>query len=280
MKTISVNLKDVYPFLQGGKLDGMMTDYPYDGEVDQNWARPAVLVIPGGGYAMASRREGEPIASAFMGQGFQVFVLWYLTITDGVRYPEELLEASAAIDYIKKNAKALNVNPDEVFVVGFSAGGHLTGNVAIEYKNVPQKAGVALDCKPTAVGLCYPVITEKAGYVGTHKNLLDGYTATAKKELLKTLNLNEAVTDSTSPAFIWTTAGDNVVPSENSLLFAYELAKRKIPYELHVYPQGYHGLSTGTREANLPPYAGEYERVTQWTENCIKFFRSFCKEPF
>ena len=77
MKTISLNMKDEYSFLQGGKLEGMITDYPYDGELDKDWARPALLVVPGGGYGMTSRREGEPIASAFMGQGFQVFVLYH-----------------------------------------------------------------------------------------------------------------------------------------------------------------------------------------------------------
>ncbi len=278
MKTISVNLKDVYPFLQGGKLDGMTTDYPYDGEVDQNWARPAVLVIPGGGYAMASRREGEPIASAFMGQGFQVFVLWYLTITDGVRYPEELLEASAAIDYIKKNAKALNVNPDEVFVVGFSAGGHLTGNVAIEYKNVPQKAGVALDCKPTAVGLCYPVISNTHGHFGSYINLLDGYSEEEKAEFLKTLNLNEAVSEDTPPAFIWATADDGVVPADNAIRFAQAMSDHGRDFELHIYPHGRHGLATGNLDIN--PEGAELKKVRHWVEDCAEFFRMYCVEKF
>lgn len=281
MKVFDVALKELYP-TKGGSLRCMVAQELYDPwqPEAETWRRPAVIVVPGGAYSIVSKREGLPVAAEFFAKGYQTFVLTYLCQPQGVAYPEQLIELASAVDYVKKHADELRVNPEEVFVVGFSAGGHLTCNLAVEHESVSQKAGVELDCKPTAVGLCYPVITEKAGYVGTHKNLLDGYTATAKKELLKTLNLNEAVTDSTSPAFIWTTAGDNVVPSENSLLFAYELAKRKIPYELHVYPQGYHGLSTGTREANVPPYAGEYERVTQWTENCIKFFRSFCKEPF
>ena len=278
MKTISINLKDEYSFLQGGKLDGMITDYPYDGELDKHWARPAVLVIPGGGYGMTSRREGEPIASAFMGQGFQVFVLWYLTAADGVRYPEELLEISAAVDYIKKNAKALNVNPDEVFAVGFSAGGHLTANLAVAHQDVSKMAGVALDCKPAGVGLCYPVISNKNGHFGSYINLLKGYTDEEKTELIKTLNLNEVVSENTPPAFIWATADDQVVPGDNAIRFAQAMADHGRDYELHIYPHGRHGLATGQLDIN--PEGPELKKVRRWVEDCAEFFRMYCVEKF
>lgn len=281
MKVFDVELKEFYP-VKGGALRCMVAEQLYDPwqPEAETWRRPAVIVVPGGAYSIVSKREGIPVAAEFFAKGYQTFVLTYLCQPQGVAYPEQLIELGSAVDYVRKHADELRVNPDEIFVVGFSAGGHLTCNLAVEYESVSQKAGVALDCKPTAVGLSYPVISAKTRYTGSHQNLMDGYSEEAQEELLKTLNLDEAVTDSTAPAFIWTTAEDNVVPSENSLLFAYALAKRKIPYELHVYPKGYHGLSTGTREINLPPYAGEYERVTGWVENCVKFFRSFCKEPF
>lgn len=278
MKTISVDLAKEYSFLKGGRLDGIITDYPHNDEMGQDWARPAVLVIPGGGYAIASKREGEPVASAFIGQGFQVFVLWYLTITEGVRYPEELLEACAAIDYIRKHAKELNVNPNEIFPVGFSAGGHLTGNIAIEYKDASNKAGVALDCKPTAVGLCYPVISNSHGHFGSYINLLEGYTDEEKAELLKTLNLNEVVSEDTPPAFIWATADDGVVPADNAIRFAQAMADHNREYELHIYPHGRHGLSTGNLDVN--PEGSELKKVRRWVEDCAEFFRLYCVEKF
>ena len=278
MKTISVNLKEVYPFLQGGQLDGMITDYPYDGELDKDWARPAVLVIPGGGYAMTSRREGEPIATAFMGQGFQVFVLWYLTVSDGVRYPEELFEVSSAVDYIKKHAKELNVNPNEIFVVGFSAGGHLTGNLAIDHQNVSAKAGVELDCKPTGVGLCYPVISSKKGHFASYVNLLNGYADEEKEELIKKLNLDEMVSELTPPAFIWATADDQVVPGDNAIRFGQAMANAGRDYELHIYPHGRHGLATGNLDIN--PEGSELKKVRRWVEDCAEFFRMYCVEKF
>lgn len=278
MKTISVNLKNVYPFLQGGKLDGLITDYPYDWEQDPNWARPAVVVLPGGGYSMTSRREGEPVASAFLAQGFQVFVLWYLTVSDGVRYPEELLEVASAVDYIKKNAKELNVNPNEVFVVGFSAGGHLTGNLAVEHQNVSQKVGVALDCKPAAVGLCYPVISNIHGHFSSFENLLNGYSDEEKAELMKTLNLNEAVSENTPPAFIWATAEDGLVPADNSIRFAQAMSDHGREYELHIYPLGRHGLATAQLDVN--PEGPELKKTKRWVEDCAEFFRLYCEEKF
>jgi len=278
MRAFTVDLKEKYAFLQGGKLDCILTSYPYDTEEPENWSRPAVIVVPGGGYGMVSKREGEPIATAFMGQGFQAFVLWYLTASDGVRYPEQLLELSSAVDYVKKNAKELKVNPNEIFVVGFSAGGHLTGNLAIEYDAVSKKAGVALDCKPAGVGLCYPVITGNHGHFSSFENLLNGYSEAERAELSKTLYLNEAVTENTPPAFIWATMNDGVVPADNAIRFAKAMADKERPYELHIYPRGRHGLSTGRLDVNPPE---EYaKKVVRWVEDCAEFFRTFTTDAF
>ena len=275
MRVSTIDLKEKYSFLQGGTLECMLMDFPWDGENTIGWKRPAVIVVPGGGYGFVSKREGLPVASEFFAQGFQAFVLTY-EVAPSAAYPEQLLELSAAVDYVKANAKEMNVNADEVFVVGFSAGGHLTANLAVEYQNVSEKAGVALNCKPTAVGLGYPVISKINGHLGSYENLLNGYTEEAQEELLKTLNLNEAVTKVTPPAFIWTTASDRCVPADNALRYAMALAKEGIEYELHVYPRGDHGASTGGFEIN-----GErvgIERIKGWTDMCAKFFRMYTVE--
>lgn len=277
MKVVNVNLKDFYP-VQGGELTGMIMQKPWDNG-HEGWKRPAVIVCPGGGYAYVSSREGEPVAAEFFAKGYQAFILKYLTRGEEVSYPEALIELASTVDYVKKHAEEFSVNPDEIFVVGFSAGGHLVGNLAVEYQDVSKKAGVELDCKPTAVGLSYPVISQKTAYKNSHENLLWEYTDEAKAELLKTLNLDEAVSELTPPTFIWTTKEDGAVPSENSLLFALALARNNIDYELHVYPKGGHGRSTGTREVNDVVNKGE-EKLTQWIGNCIQFFRSYCEEEF
>ncbi len=273
-----VDLKAEYSFLQGGQLLCIAADYIFDGEVDSNWKRPALIVVPGGGYGMVSKREGEPVAHAFLAKGFQVFILTYLTGED-VRYPEHLIEMAAAVDYVKKHADEFSVNPQEVFAVGFSAGGHLVGDLCVEHQNMQQKTGVALDCKLTAAGLSYPVISKINGHQGSYVNLLNGYTEEAKEELLKTLNLDEAVNEQTPPAFIWTTATDNVVPAENAIRYALALARKNIGYELHVYPDGLHGLSTANDEVNIV-YNADMKRIARWVDDCALFFRRYTQEKF
>ena len=277
MRFFKVELNKEYDFLQGGTLECLVSENPFDVGAE-NWRRPALLVIPGGGYCGVSRREATPVASAFFAKGFQTFTLKYMTVGDGVCYPEQLLEAAAAVDYIKKNAEAFHVNPDEVFAVGFSAGGHLAGNLSVEHHNVSEKVGVALNCRPAAVGLSYPVISREYGHVGSHDNLLHGYTDEAKEELFKTLNLDKAVSEHTTPAFIWTTTDDQIVPAVNSLRYALALAEKGIEYELHVYPKGPHGLTVGDYEVN--PGIDECKRVAGWVDDCAAFFRRYTEEKF
>lgn len=276
MKQFTVELKEEYPFLQGGVLEGLTMSNPWDN--GSEYKRPALIVVPGGAYYMTSRREGAPIASAFYAQGFQVFVLWYMTAPDGVRYPEQLLELSSAVDYVKKNADEFFVNKDEIFVVGFSAGGHLTANLAVDYFNASEIAGTPLDAKPTAVGLGYPVISDKYGHVGSYTYLLQGYSDEEKKALMSKVRLDKRVTKKTAPAFIWSTATDETVPPANAMQFALALAKKGVSYELHVYPEGKHGLATGRFDVN--DEVPEMQKISRWTRDCASYFRRFTKEKY
>ena len=277
MKSFTLNLKEEYTFLQGGTLQAIIEAMPYDGN-PTDWKRPAVIVVPGGGYGNVSAREAEPVATAFLARGFHTFILKYLCAPQGVRYPEQLLELASAVDCVRKNAEEWNVNPDEIFVVGFSAGGHLTANLAVEYPVVSQKAGVELNCKPTAVGLGYPVISKVNGHQGSYINLLQGYSEEEQAELLKTLNLNEAVSETTAPAFLWATAEDGAVPVDNTIRYAQALSERGIAFEVHIYPKGNHGLSTCNHENNvITPYL---RRTSRWVDDCAAFFRLYIKEDF
>ncbi len=279
MKIQKIDLKAEYPFLQGGKLECIAAEYPFDGGDAAAWKRPAVIVVPGGGYGMVSKREGEPIAHAFLAQGFQTFILTYLVVDDGVRYPEQLFELAAAVDFVKKHAEEFSVNADEIFAVGFSAGGHLVGNLCVEHQDVPKKSGVALDCALTAAGLSYPVISQINGHQGSYEFLLNGYTEEAKAELYKTVNLDEAVNEKTPPAFIWATATDGAVPADNAIRYALSLARKGIDYELHIYPDGVHGLSTGSEEINLNTN-WDMKRISRWVDDCSIFFHRYTKEKF
>ena len=128
------------------------------------------------------------------------------------------------------------------------------------------------------MGLCYPVISQIHGHQGSYDNLLNGYSEEAKEELLKTLNLDQAVNEQTPPAFIWATVSDKAVPADNALRYAMALDKNGIEYELHMYPRGVHGLSTGSFEIN---HGGEgLDRIGRWLEDCSKFFRMYIEEKF
>ena len=188
--------------LKGGKLSSLCIDMPFDQKMD--WKRPAVIVVPGGGYGMCSKREAETVAAAFLARGFQTFILTYTTVNDGVAYPEQLLELAAAFDYVRKNAEEYSVNPEEVFAVGFSAGGHLVANLSCEHMRIEELYGKPLDCKPTAVGLSYPVIYN-VGHIGSYINLTANLPEEEREALINRLCMDELVTQDTPPAFIWST---------------------------------------------------------------------------
>ena len=277
MKAYTVNLKDKYSFLMGGELSCLLMEYSFPGE-RPDWKRPALVVVPGGGYSRISPSEGDPIATAFMALGFQTFVLRYRCTSEDAYYPEQLLELSAAVDYVRKHAKEFNVNEKEIFVIGSSAGGHLAANLSVAYSRVSKLPGVDLDCKPTAVGLAYPVIAYEYGHKGSFDNLLKGYSEDEKKAVLPQLNADAQVTADTPPTFIWCTAEDVVVPPENTIRYVLALAQAGVPYESHIYPKGHHGLSTGSVE--IWPLAGEFSKAVSWVKDCADFFRLYTEEKF
>ena len=270
-----INLPEIYPSLQGGSLTPSVSPYPFDSE-GVPFKRPALIVVPGGAYCMVSKREEFPIANQFLARGFQTFVLEYVCSPEAV-YPEQLKELACAVDYVKKHADEYYVNADEVFVIGFSAGGHLVGNLAMEEATIARDYKLDIDCKVKAIGLLYPVISHKFGYCGTHNNLLKGLEN--KEKLLEKLSLHEHVREGQAPAFIATSIEDNVVPAENALQYAAALKARKIPFELHLFPTGWHGFSSASDEINPGQNVSLLSKnMKNWPEMCANFFKGFCVE--
>ena len=207
--------------------------------------RPAMVICPGGGYGFRSDRENEPIALKFMVEGFNSFTLEYSIEPFG--YPTQLVECAMAVAYIKENAEKLSVDKDHVSVVGFSAGGHLAGSLATLFKDkfvveyLKDKAELA---RPDAVILSYPVITtKKETHGGTARVVSNG-----KQDIRDYMSLEDRVTKDSVPAFIWATVDDGCVPCENSLMMASAYKKNGVPFELHIFESGVHGLSLCTRE--------------------------------
>ena len=211
--------------------------------------RRAVVVCPGGGYHFLSDREAEPIVFKFLSAGFNVFLLRY-SIKPNAHSYAPLIEAGMAIKYIRENAEKYNTDPNYVFIGGFSAGGHLAASAGTLWNIKPVREALGIELgnapeginRPTGTILSYPVISggDKA-HKGSIKNVsgCDPLTDEAIEEFSLELHVDET----TSPAFIWHTFTDKTVPVENALLYASALTAHKVPFELHIYPEGKHGLA-------------------------------------
>lgn len=232
-----------------------------------NKIRGAVLICPGGAYSFTSPREAEPIAIKFNAAGFHAFVLNYSVAPN--KHPQSLLDACRAISLIRENALEWNIEKDKIAVCGFSAGGHLAANIGVNWdkdylKDIPGITPLAIN--PNALILCYPVITSgKYAHEGSISNLLgDDFNKSLESQMSLELNVSK----NTPPTFLWHTFEDNSVPVENSLLFAQALRSENIPFELHIFPEGAHGLSLATEETTEN---GDklYPNVAKWIELCV-----------
>ena len=159
------------------------------------------------------------------------------------------------------------MDPGAIFAVGFSAGGHLVADYSDEHHTLRARTGVDLVTKIRGVGLAYPVIDE---HDGSFENLLRGYPEKEKNGLKEALKLSKRVNAATPPTFLWTTATDRLVPAANTLRYALALDEQGIPYEVHVYPKGGHGMANGSPEINDDLEAAAI--LSAWVEDMCRFF--------
>ncbi|MFG3436147.1 alpha/beta hydrolase [Nonomuraea sp. NPDC047897] len=238
---------------------------------------PAVLVLPGGGYARLADHEGAPVARWLNSLGVAAFVVRYRVAPH--RHPVPLLDAARAVRWVRHHAAGYGVDPLRVGVLGFSAGGHLAGLLATETGPMlpegPHDEVDAGDPRPGLAVLCYPVVTltGPAAHQGSVTNLLgpggdrpagDGPGGDGPSGDAAALSIERRVGPATPPMFLWHTADDASVPVDNTLMLAGALARHGVPVEAHVYPSGVHGL--GLAEAQ--PGAGD------WTRRCAAFLRA------
>lgn len=221
--------------------------HEYSREMPYRKQRPAVIVCPGGGYRFHSAREADPIAFAYLGAGFNVFVFYY-SVKEKALYPGPLCELSNAVAYIRENAEKLGVISENIAVCGFSAGGHLAASLGVHWNAdyVIEKTGYKNgENRPNALILGYPVISascfEYDPQLYDDMNLLLG--TDDKEKMYKEFNLHTCVNCDTPPTFLFHTFNDNIVPVADSLKFALALEEKDIPFEMHIYPNGPHGLS-------------------------------------
>lgn len=234
--------------------------------------RKTIIVCPGGGYGWLSEREAEPIALRYFSAGLNVAVLRYSVKEKAVNCAP-LIESCLAIKYLRDHAEELQVDEKYVYITGFSAGGHLAAWTGTMW-HCPEVAA-HLDgadqtvCKPTATLPCYPVITSDTNH--SHSGSIMTLNGWVNDERIEYFSLEKHVDERTAPAFLWHTAEDTCVPVMNSLLYATALAENKIPFELHVFPKGPHGLSLCNKEtwSNNPAMVNPY--VAVWMDMAIRF---------
>lgn len=230
--------------------------------------RPAVLILPGGGYQHVSGREGEPIALRYLALGYSAFVLDYSVAPH--RFPTALQEAAMAMRFIRENCESLEVNPHAVAAIGFSAGGHLCGLLGTLYDDeTVRKIADADMIRPDALGLCYPVaVSWGKTHDGSFENLCGADTG-----LRQRLSLDKLVRPDMPPVFLWHTRDDACVPCRNSLILANALQEQGVDFTLRVYRSGCHGLSTANAQvypvSKVPTTSPD---VTGWLDAQAMFF--------
>lgn len=217
-------------------------------------ARGTVLICPGGAYSHLSDREAGPVARMFLAAGWNAAVLHYSVGDRAALGWKPLSELSEAV----KELRSLTDGP--VGVCGFSAGGHLAASLGVYWK----EKGLT---RPDFLVLSYPVIT--SGPYANEESVLNLLGEGLGRD---EFSLEKHVTDCVPPVFLWATAADADVPVQNSLMFADALSRAKVPFELHVYPYGAHGLSLATEEVAQPEKSRLPDpHVAQWAESCAKW---------
>lgn len=230
--------------------------------LDRKDKHGAIIIFPGGGYQHRADHEGEPIAKWLNTLGISAFVLNYRVSPS--RHPASLADAKRAIRYVRHYAEEWFIDPQKIGILGFSAGGHLASTASTHLLEECYESTDTIDqesSRPNIAILCYPVISFTHYYhEGSVHHLLGNNPS---EQLRISLSNENNVTAATPPTFLWHTADDEPVPVENSLLYAQALSKNKIPFEMHIFPNGRHGLGL----ANDDPVVGK------WTELCESWLK-------
>lgn len=211
--------------------------------------RPAILILPGGGYQYCSEREADPAAMAYLKAGYQVFILRYSIGKDAV-WPNPLNDYEQAMGMIRSKAEEWHLYKDKVAVLGFSAGGHLAGSAAAMSKNRPDAAilGYAVT-KKEIIAYCEPTAPDVVSAVDTH----------------------------TCPCFVFATRDDQLVPVMNSIEMIRALAENGVSFESHIYAYGPHGFTTADSSVQYKDTM-ICNRVPHWVEDSIEWLKDIFGE--
>ncbi len=228
----------------------------------------AMIICPGGGYGALAPHEGSHYAMWLNEQGIAGFVLKYRLGTSGYKHPAMMQDVNRAIRYVRANAEKWKLDPKRIGLMGSSAGGHLASTGLTHYDAGDATATDPIDrvsSRPDLGILCYPVITLAGpnAHAGSRKNLLGD---NPDPKLVELLSNEKQVTKDTPPCFLFHTFEDSSVKVENSLEFAAALRQNGVPFSLHIYPKGRHGLGLGGQQ-------WDPDNRHPWTTQCALWLK-------
>lgn len=288
------------------RQDVTVTSYILDDskEMLNGESRGGIIICPGGGYFNCSDREAEPVAMAFSAMGYHTFIVRYSVYTQGKKefpdlskpleikketiHPQPVIDLARAVLYVKSRKEEWNLDIDKIAICGFSAGGHNCAMYSVYWDKPLLLDALGVEKEELRIAACilgYP-LTDYVylnQYLETSANKLDRmffyasnqiFLGVAAKELteeiLTKVSPARLVDKNCPPMFIWGTAGDGLVPSVHSSLMAAALAKANVPFEIHIFEEGDHGLSladwvTAAAMDQINPDAAQWvELVKKW----------------
>lgn len=254
------------PGALGNSTNDIPTLTPYLPDAT-NATGAAMVICPGGGYAHLAPHEGNDYALWLNQHGVTCFVLKYRLGSNGYHYPAEFQDVTRAVRWVRAHADEYKINPQRVGIMGSSAGGHLAATLLTHFDPGDMNSADAVErqsSRPDLGILCYAVITMgEFTHTGSKENLLG---KNPSPELVRQLSTELQVTTNTPPCFLWTTFEDKTVPTENTLLFAEALRKNHVPFDLHIYQKGGHGMGLKDK----PPFAHPHP----WANDCLFWLKA------
>lgn len=228
--------------------------------------RPTMLVVPGGGYHFIAQSEGKPVALRYLSEGFNCFVLSYVVCQ---AFPAPHIDLACAVKYIREKQKEFHLDGN-LFMVGFSAGGHLIGSYSYLYKELSELINCgAKILKPEALIISYAVITMKKETHSNSRNYVTGGDETLDDKFC----IEKHVSKDYPPTFIWTTWKDTIVDPKNTIMMAEALEKNGVIYEKYIFDNLNHGtnvMSMDTREKPRP-FTDDDLACKVWVDKSINF---------
>lgn len=221
----------------------------------------AVIIFAGGGYRVRAEYEGKDYAVFLAEHGYTAFVVNYRVVPH--KFPLQLLDARRAIRFVRRNCEKYGIDKNKIAVMGSSAGGHLAALCSTYFEPIEFENSDEIDKEdfiPNYQILCYPVISlfeEKIANFGSGRNLLGDLLQEKGEEL----SPHRIVSDKTPSAFIWHTFSDETVNVKNSLLYAESLKDYNIRTELHIFPDGRHGLGLSNGKEKIEYHVSQWQKL-------------------